>query len=218
LDWLNSRHTFSFGDYYDPAHMSFGSLRVINDDRVQPSAGFGMHPHRDMEIITYVLDGALEHRDSLGTGSIIPAGEVQRMTAGTGILHSEFNASPTDPVHFLQIWIVPEKRGLAPGYEQRAFPLQEKRGRLRLIASRDGRDESVRFNQDVDLFVTALAAGERVSHRLRSGRKAWVQVATGAVLLGDRLLETGDGAALEKEDGLVLTAKQPTELLVFDLE
>jgi quercetin 2,3-dioxygenase len=218
LDWLDSRHTFSFGDYYDPAHMSFGSLRVINDDRVQPSAGFGMHPHRDMEIITYVLSGALEHRDSLGTGSLIPAGEVQRMTAGTGILHSEFNASPTNPVHLLQIWILPEKRGLEPGYEQRAIALEEKRGRLRLTASRDGRGGSVHIHQDADVYVTALAAGERVSHRLRPGRKAWVQVATGEVLLGDRLLAQGDGAAVEKEAGLVLTGKQPAEVLVFDLE
>jgi redox-sensitive bicupin YhaK (pirin superfamily) len=217
LDWLKSYHTFSFGDYYDPAHMSFGPLRVINDDRVAPSAGFGTHPHRDMEIITYVLQGALEHRDSLGTGSAISAGEVQRMTAGSGILHSEFNASPTEPVHFLQIWILPEKRGLEPGYEQRAFPLEEKLGQLRLIASRDGRKDSLLLHQDADVYATVLEAGERVSHRLRHGRKAWVQVATGEVLLNDRLLQAGDGAALENEDGLVLTGKQPAGILVFDL-
>jgi redox-sensitive bicupin YhaK (pirin superfamily) len=217
LTWLDSRHTFSFGDYYDPAHLSFGALRVINDDRVAPSAGFGTHPHRDMEIITYVLQGALEHRDSLGTGSAISAGEVQRMTAGTGILHSEFNASPTEPVHLLQIWILPEKRGLEPGYEQRVIPLEEKRGQLRLIASRDGRKDSLLLHQDADVYATVLEAGERVSHRLRHGRKAWVQVATGEILLNDRLLQAGDGAALENEDGLVLTGKQPAGILVFDL-
>jgi redox-sensitive bicupin YhaK (pirin superfamily) len=217
LAWLDSRHTFSFGDYYDPAHMGFGTLRVINDDRVAPGAGFGTHPHRDMEIITYVLEGALEHRDSLGTGSVISAGDTQRMTAGTGILHSEFNASSTDPVHLLQIWILPENRGLEPGYEQRAIPLEEKRGRLRLIASHDGRDNSVLIHQDADVYASVLEAGERVSHRLRGGRKAWVQVATGEVLLGQQTLQSGDGAALEEEDGLVLTGKQSAEVLVFDL-
>jgi quercetin 2,3-dioxygenase len=217
LDWLDSRHSFSFGDHYDPAHMGFGALRVINDDRIAPESGFGAHPHRDMEILTYVLDGALEHRDSIGNGSSITAGEVQRMTAGTGILHSEFNRSPVDPVHMLQIWIVPEKRGLVPGYEQRRFTLEEKRGRLRLIASRDGRDGSVTLHQDVDLYAGVLEAGDRAGLPLRPGRRSWVQVARGEVRLGDQLLRAGDGAALQDEAAVDLTAIQPAEVLVFDL-
>ena len=217
LDWLDSRHSFSFGDYYDPAHMGFGALRVINDDRIAPKSGFGAHPHRDMEIVTYVLDGALEHRDSLGNGSSITAGEVQRMTAGTGIRHSEYNGSPVEPVHLLQIWILPEKRGLVPGYEQRRFSPEEKRGRLRLIASRDGRDGSVTIHQDVDLYAGLLDLGDRVTHVLRPGRRAWVQVARGQVRLGDSLLRPGDGAAIQEEAAVDLTATQPAEVLVFDL-
>jgi redox-sensitive bicupin YhaK (pirin superfamily) len=217
LDWLDSRHSFSFGDYYDPAHMGFGALRVINDDRIAPKSGFGAHPHRDMEIVTYVLDGALEHRDSLGNGSSITAGEVQRMTAGTGIRHSEYNGSPVEPVHLLQIWILPEKRGLVPGYEQRRFSPEEKRGRLRLIASRDGRDGSVTIHQDVDLYAGLLDLGDRVTHVLRPGRRAWVQVARGEMRLGDRLLRPGDGAAIQAEAAVDLTATQPAEVLVFDL-
>jgi redox-sensitive bicupin YhaK (pirin superfamily) len=217
LDWLDSRHTFSFGDYYDPAHMGFGSLRVINDDRIAPGAGFGRHPHRDMEILTYVLAGTLQHRDSLGTGSLIRPGDVQRMTAGTGILHSEYNHSPAEPVHLLQVWILPEERGLRPGYEQKTFPESERRGRLRLVASRDGRDGSVTVRQDVDLFAALLGPGDDVAHPLRRGRRAWVQVATGAVTLNGRPLQAGDGAEVEDEPALRLTADGPAEILLFDL-
>src|SRR5438067_2753920 len=163
LDWLDSRHTFSFSDYYDPEQMGFRSLRVINDDRVAPGGGFGTHGHRDMEILTYVLEGALEHRDSLGTGSVIRRGDLQRMSAGTGIRHSEFNPSPSEPVHFLQIWLLPERSGLRPGYEQKTFPDAEKRGRLRLVAARDGREGAVTIHQDVDLYAALLASGERVT-------------------------------------------------------
>src|SRR3954447_21276694 len=180
-DWLDSRHTFSFNDYYDPAYVQFRDLRVINDDKVAPAAGFGTHPHRDMEIITYVVRGALEHKDSLGTGSVIRPGDVQRMSAGTGIRHSEFNPSPTEPVHLLQIWIMPERRGLPPEYEQKAFPEAERRGRWRLVASHDGRDGSVTVHQDVDLYATILGPGESAARPLRPGRYAWVQVARGAV-------------------------------------
>ncbi len=217
LDWLDSRHTFSFGDYYDPAHMGFRALRVINDDRVAPGRGFGTHPHRDMEIVTYVLAGALEHEDSLGTGSVIRPGDVQRMTAGTGILHSEYNPSPAEPVHLLQIWLLPERRGLAPGYEQKHFALEERRGRLRLVAAPDGRDGSVVIRQDAELYAAVLQDGERVRHRLRPGRYAWVQVATGDVTLNGRPLAAGDGAAVSGEEGLELTAPRAAEVLVFDL-
>jgi redox-sensitive bicupin YhaK (pirin superfamily) len=197
--------------------MSFRSLRVLNDDRVAPGGGFGTHPHRDMEIITYVLAGSLEHCDSLGTGSVITPGEVQRMTAGTGILHSEYNPSPTAPAHFLQIWLTPERRGLAPGYEQRAFPQAERRGRLRRVAGRDGADGAVRVHQDVDLYAALLDPGQEVSHRLRPGRHAWVQVARGAVTLNGRPLTEGDGAAVSDEPGLRLAADEPAEVLLFDL-
>ena len=193
LGWLNSRHSFSFGQYYDPNFMGFGPLRVINEDRVQPGQGFDTHGHQDMEIISYVLDGALEHKDSLGNGSVIRPGDVQRMTAGTGVRHSEFNASDSDPVHFLQIWILPEQDGLKPGYEQQTFSDQERRGRLRLVGSRDGRDGSVTIHQDVDLYATVLADGQRVGHELAGGRRAWVQVARGSVKLNERQLYPGDG-------------------------
>src|SRR5436190_521504 len=183
IDWLDSRHSFSFNDYYDPRHMGFRSLRVINDDRVAPAAGFGAHPHRDMEIITYVLSGALEHRDSLGSGEVLRPGEVQRMTAGTGIRHSEFNPSETEPVHLLQIWLLPERTGLTPGYEQKAYPEAERRGRWRLVASPDGRDGSVTVHQDAAMSVTILDAGQTVMYELARGRHAWVQVARGAVTL-----------------------------------
>jgi redox-sensitive bicupin YhaK (pirin superfamily) len=216
-DWLDSRHTFSFGDYHDPRHMGFRALRVVNDDRVAPGGGFGTHAHRDMEIVTYVLDGALEHRDSLGTGSVIRPGDGQRMSAGTGIRHSEFNHSKTEPVRFLQIWILPERQGLAPGYEQRSFPVAEKRGRWRLIAARDGRQGAVTVHQDVDLYATRLEPGERVAHRLAPGRHAWLQVATGAVALGGRRLAEGDGAAASEEPALEVVAHEPAELLLFDL-
>jgi redox-sensitive bicupin YhaK (pirin superfamily) len=217
LDWLDSWHSFSFGDYYDPAHMGFRSLRVINDDRVAPGGGFGRHPHRDMEIVTYVLKGALEHHDSLGTGSVIRAGDVQRMSAGTGINHSEFNPSADQPVHFLQIWLLPGERGLRPGYEQRSAAELAGPGPLRLLASRDGRDGSVTVHQDVDLFAARLGPGDSVTHRLLPGRGAWVQVTRGAVELSGRRLRAGDGAAAEDEAELRLTGTEPAEALVFDL-
>ncbi|MBE9112406.1 pirin family protein [Nodosilinea sp. LEGE 07298] len=216
--WLDSRHTFSFGNYYNPNHMGFASLRVINEDKVLPSQGFGTHGHRDMEIVTYVLDGALEHKDSLGTGSIIRPGDVQRMSAGTGIRHSEFNASDTNPVHFLQIWILPETEGIDPGYEQISIAPADQQGQLRLVGSRDGRDGSVTIHQDVSLYTTALTPGDAVTHTLAPGRVAWVQVARGAVNLNGHDLTAGDGAAIRDLDTLSLTgAADETEVLVFDM-
>ena len=215
--WLDSRHTFSFADYHDPLHMGFRSLRVINDDRVSANSGFGSHPHRDMEIISYVLSGALGHKDSMGNGSTIRPGEVQRMSAGTGVVHSEWNDSKTEPVHFLQIWIVPEKRAIAPAYEQRSFEPHEQRDRLRLIASRDGRDGSVTMHQDAALYVTNLSADRSVRHELAPGRRAWVQVASGRVVLNGVDLGEGDGAAVSDEARLELRATEDAEVLVFDL-
>jgi redox-sensitive bicupin YhaK (pirin superfamily) len=206
--WLDSYHTFSFAEYYDPRHMGFRSLRVINEDRVQPGRGFGRHPHNDMEILSYVVEGALAHQDSTGTEEVLRPGEVQRMTAGTGIVHSEYNGSQTDPVHFLQIWILPEREGLEPGYEQRAFPDAEKRGRLRLVASRDGRDGSVTLHQDVSLFATLLDPGQSVTHRLQPKRHAWLQVIQGAVALNGQTLRAGDGAAVSEEEALEIQAQQ----------
>jgi hypothetical protein len=217
LNWLDSRHTFSFDRYYDPDFMGFRALRVINEDWVQPGQGFGTHPHRDMEIITYVLDGALEHRDSLGTGSVIHPGDGQRMTAGTGIRHSEYNHSSTEPVHLLQIWILPEQRGLEPGYEQKQFPIENKRGQWCLLASHDGRDGSVTVYQDVSLSVTILEPGEHISYSLKPDRHAWVQVARGAVTLNGAPFNQGDGAAISEEDRLEFSATEPAELLLFDL-
>src|SRR5271157_1626012 len=188
--WLDSKHSFSFGGYYDPRHMGFGPLRVLNEDRVAPGGGVHTHPQRDMEIITYVIEGGLAHRDSTGTSSVIRPGDVQRMSAGTGVRHSEYNASQTDPVRFLQIWIIPERQGLRPGYEQKTFAEAEKRGKLRLVGSRDGRDGSLTIHQDVDLYATALGRGERVSLALRAGRGVWVQVADELEhVLGVRLLD-----------------------------
>ena len=215
--WLTSRHTFSFSSYHDPRHMGFRALRVINDDWIAPGAGFDPHGHRDMEIVTYVLEGALEHNDSLGTGSVIRPGEVQRMSAGTGITHSEYNHSPTEPVHLLQIWIVPETAGLPPGYEQRDFPAAERRGRLRLVASRDGRDGSVTIHQDAALYAAVLEAGEAVSHGAKPGRHAWLHVARGAVDLNGHALEEGDGAAASDEERLDIAAREDAEILLFDL-
>jgi quercetin 2,3-dioxygenase len=217
IDWLDSHHSFSFGDYYDPQQHGFRSLRVLNDDVVAPGTGFGMHPHRDMEILTYVLEGALEHRDSLGTGSVIRPGDVQRMSAGTGIVHSEANPSASEPVHLLQIWLLPERAGIAPGYEQRAFSEEERRGRLRLLASRDGRDGALTIHQDAELYAMLLAAGESVTHRLRPGRHAWVQVAGGAVTLNGKPLRAGDGAAVSGEETVTLSASEGSEVLLFDL-
>ncbi|MEL6316026.1 MAG: pirin family protein [Pseudomonadota bacterium] len=215
--WLKSKHSFSFGSYYDPRHMGFGALRVINEDKVAPGAGFGEHPHQDMEILSYVLDGGLEHRDSLGNGSVIRPGDVQRLSAGTGLRHSEFNASQSDLVHFLQIWILPERRGLTPGYEQKAFGAEEKQGRLRLVGSRDGRDGSVTIHRDVDLYAALLAPGEAAEHALGADREAWVQIARGAVLLNGERLEAGDGAGIEGAGALRLEGAEDAELLLFDL-
>ena len=217
LDWLDSRHTFSFADYHDPRWMGFRDLRVINEDRVQPGRGFGTHAHRDMEIVTYVIEGELQHKDSMGNGSVIRPGDVQRMSAGTGVTHSEFNPSNVEPVHFLQIWILPERTGIPPGYEQHRFPADEKSGMLRLIASRDGRDGSVTVHQDVDLFAVVLDAGEGVTHALQHGRHAWIQVVAGAVALDGTALVPGDGAAVSEARSLTLVAREPAELLVFDL-
>lgn len=216
--WLDSRHTFSFGDYYDPNQMGFGPLRVINEDRVSPGKGFGTHGHRDMEIISYVLEGALEHKDSIGTGSVIRPGDVQVMSAGTGIRHSEFNHSQSEPVHFLQIWVVPDREGIAPRYEQKTFTNSDKRGRLRLVGSSDGREGSVVIHQDVELLAALLDSGEKVTHVLPTARKAWLQVVRGRVRMNDHELDTGDGAALEREPELTVTAKvDGTEILMFDL-
>jgi len=215
--WLESYHTFSFAEYYDPAHMSFRSLRVINDDVIAGGGGFGLHPHRDMEIITYVTQGALEHRDSLGTGSVLQPGDVQRMSAGTGIRHSEFNHSQTDPLSLLQIWIEPERAGLPPSYEENTIPDEEKRGRLRLVASRDGRDGSLTIHQDAALYATLLEPGQAVQHILQPGRHAWVQVIRGVVTLNGQKLAAGDGAAVSNETELQLAASEAAELLLFDL-
>src|SRR5512133_256804 len=215
--WLDTRHTFSFADYRDPDHMGFRALRVINEDRVKASQGFGTHGHRDMEILTYVLSGRLAHRDSMGTGSVIGPGEVQRMSAGTGVLHSEFNASDTDPVHFLQIWLLPERYGLPPGYEQRSFPDEERRGRLRLVASRDGAHGSVTVHQDVRVYACLLAAGDGADLALAEGRHAWVQVARGRARLNGQDLASGDGAAVTGERALRLEGVEAAEVLVFDL-
>jgi hypothetical protein len=215
--WLDTRHSFSFGHYHDPAHMGFRALRVINEDHVDPGAGFDPHPHRDMEILTYVLSGALEHQDSMGNGSVIRPGDVQRMTAGTGVVHSEQNASATEPVHLLQIWLLPARTGLAPGYEQKAFPEAERRGRLRPLASADGREGSVTVHQDVTLYSALLGAGESVRHALAPGRHAWVQVARGAVSVNGETVRAGDGVALSNERSLALEASEDAELLLFDL-
>ncbi|TBW39510.1 pirin family protein [Siculibacillus lacustris] len=215
--WLDSRHTFSFGHYYDPEHMGFGPLRVINDDRVAPGGGFPTHPHQDMEIVSYVLDGGLQHRDSLGTGSVIRPGDVQRMSAGTGIRHSEFNASGEEPVHFLQIWIIPEEEGIAPSYEQKAFAADDKRGKLRLVASPEGRDGSVTVHADVDLYATVLGAGEAVEHAIAAGRGAWIQVARGSVTFEGETLHEGDGVAISDAGSLRLEGIDDAEVLLFDM-
>jgi redox-sensitive bicupin YhaK (pirin superfamily) len=217
LGWLESAHTFSFNNYLDPQHMGFRQLRVINDDWVEPGEGFGMHAHRDMEIITYVLEGALEHRDSAGHGSVIRPGDVQRMSAGTGISHSEYNHSPTAPVHLLQIWILPAQRGLTPGYEQRSFAPEALQGQWAVIANREGRGGAVTVHQDVDLLVTRLDPGARAAYHLRSGRHAWVQVARGGVLLNEVALHAGDGAAVSGITTLEVVASEPAEVLLFDL-
>ena len=215
--WLDTYHTFSFADYYDPAHMGFGPLRVINEDRVEPGRGFGTHGHRDMEILTVVLDGALQHRDSLGNGSVIRPGDVQRMSAGTGVMHSEFNGSDKEPVHFLQIWIEPNVRGVSPSYEQKQFDAEEQRGRLRLLSSPDGRDNSVTIHQDARVYTAHLAAEDVVSHRLEPARRAYVHVARGAVALNGQPLEAGDGARIFDETTVNLSGLQESQVLLFDL-
>jgi redox-sensitive bicupin YhaK (pirin superfamily) len=217
LSWLDSRHTFSFGDYYDPQNTGFSNLRVINEDRVAAGAGFPTHSHRDMEIITYVLEGALAHKDSTGTSSVIHVGDVQRMSAGTGISHSEYNASQTEPVHFLQIWIIPAKTGLKPGYEQRSFDLQKKSGSWVLVAARDARDGAVEVHQDTELSLAVLFKGEELSYSLKPGRRAWLQVVRGKVTLNGSALDVSDGAAIHDEGLLDLTAMDDSELLLFDL-
>ncbi|QJR16117.1 pirin family protein [Usitatibacter palustris] len=216
--WLNSFHSFSFADYYDPAHMGFGSLRVINEDRVQPGKGFGTHGHRDMEIVSYVLEGALAHKDSMGNGSVIRPGDVQRMTAGTGVQHSEFNASDKEPVHFLQIWIEPSARGVKPGYEEKHFDAASKRGALRLIASNDGREGSVLIHQDASLYATILDGADTVEHKVAAGRRAYVHVIRGDVTVNGQPLSAGDAAKLGGNDTTVrLDNARQAEVLVFDL-
>jgi redox-sensitive bicupin YhaK (pirin superfamily) len=215
--WLDTHFTFSFADYFDPEYVQFRTLRVMNDDRVAGGGGFPMHPHRDMEIVTYVLEGALEHRDSMGNGSVIKPGDIQYMGAGTGVTHSEFNASKTDPVHLYQIWMTPDKRGHKPAYEQKNFTEGEKRGKLRLIASPDGREDSVKIRQDNELYATVLSAGDSVKHALGPDRHAYVQVARGSVKLNGKPLETGDGAAISAEKSVELTGVEDAEVLLFDL-
>lgn len=216
--WLDSRHTFSFGSYYDPAHMGFGHLRVINEDKVSPGQGFPTHSHRDMEIISYVVDGALEHKDSIGNGSIIRPGDVQRMSAGTGISHSEYNASKESSVHFLQIWVLPEKQGIEPGYEQTYFSPEEKQGKLRLVGSRDGRDGSITIHQNVNLYATQLTTGEQIDHTLEANRMAWLQVVRGSITLNGHTLSIGDGAAISDTENLTVQGESDdAEFLLFDM-
>ena len=215
--WLDTRHSFSFADYHDPEHTGYRSLRVINDDRVTPGAGFPTHAHRDMEIISYVVEGALEHRDSMGNGSVIRPGDIQRMTAGTGVRHSEFNPSDTEGGRFLQIWILPEKVGLEPGYEQKHFPEAQRRGRLRLAVSRDGREGSIKLHQDAEIYAGLLDDGDRVTHDLAAGRGAWIQVIRGRLRVGEHDLNEGDGAAFDDEASVSIVGVEQAELLLFDL-
>lgn len=217
LSWLDSRHTFSFDQYYDPNFVGFRQLRVINEDVVAPGKGFGTHPHRDMEILTFIIDGALEHRDSMGNGSVIRPGDVQRMSAGTGVTHSEFNPSKTDPVHLLQIWILPEKRGLKPSYEEHTFSAKELSNGLRLLASPKPSNGAVTIHQDVALYGARLAPGAQVTHQLDKDRHAWLQVARGRIRLNGQELQAGDGAAVEDEKRLDIMAETPAEVLLFDL-
>ena len=217
IDWLDTRYTFSFNNYHDPAHMGFRALRVINDDRIAPGAGFPTHGHKDMEILTYVLSGTLHHEDSLGNGSDIRSGELQRMSAGRGVRHSESNPSKAEPIHLLQIWIVPDRNGIAPEYEQKAFPPEETSHRLRPVATPDGRDGSLTIHADVELFLATLDPGQHVLHRLRPGRHAWLHVARGAVRLDEQALREGDGAAISDEEAIQIDGVEPAEILLFDL-
>ena len=215
--WLDAHHTFSFANYHDPQWMGFRSLRVINDDTIAGGGGFGTHPHRDMEIITYILSGALQHRDSMGHEAVLKAGDVQRISAGTGIAHSEFNYSPIEPVHLLQIWLYPERKGVKPAYAERSLGNGSAKQGLTLVASRDGRDGSMSIHQDADLWLARLGGGAGATHTLRPGRHAWVQVAEGEVTLNGQNLRAGDGAALSEETALTLSAGSPTQALLFDL-
>ncbi|MCC6272021.1 MAG: pirin family protein [Deltaproteobacteria bacterium] len=215
--WLNTYHSFSFGEYYDPHHMGFRDLRVLNEDRVQPGKGFPTHPHRDMEILTYVLEGALQHRDSMGNGSVIRPGEVQRMSAGTGVTHSEYNASNEEPVHFLQIWVLPRESGLPPGYEQKDFAAERKKGYWLLIASPNGHQGSVTVHQDVHVYASWIPPNEELFFQVKPDRHVWLQVARGEILLQDQLLKAGDGAALSQVPSVDLRGKRDAEVLLFDL-
>ncbi len=215
--WLNTYHTFSFADYQDPAHMGFRALRVINEDRVQPGQGFGTHGHRDMEIISYVLQGALAHKDSMGNGSVLRPGEFQRMSAGTGIRHSEFNPSPTEPAHFYQIWLLPERPGITPSYEQKSFAEEGRRGKLQLVAAPDGTGGALTIHQDARVYLATLQPGEEIAQPLPRGRHAWLQVLRGAVRVNDLLLQTSDGLAVSAEPVLTIVGQQPAEVMLFDL-
>lgn len=215
--WLKSKHTFSFADYHNPERMGFAKLRVVNEDWIQPSQGFGTHPHRDMEIVTYMIEGALEHKDSMGNGSVIRAGELQRMTAGTGVLHSEFNASPDDEAHLLQIWILPERNGLEPGYEQKLFPSEDKQNQWRLVGSRDGRDGSLTIHQDVSLLSTELDGSHELAYSFAGKRRGFMQVVSGEVEVGGDTLTAGDALATQDEDSLTVRATTKAELLLFDM-
>ena len=217
INWLDSYHTFSFGSFYDPRRMGFRTLRVINDDRVTPGAGFPPHSHRDMEIISYVLEGALEHKDSIGNGTVIYPGDAQIMSAGTGITHSEFNSSKVEPVHFLQIWIIPDKQNIQPRYEQHHFPLEERRGELRLIAAKDGRDGAVTIYQDIELYTSVLEAGDAITYRTKPNRYSWLQIAQGVASLNDESLQAGDGVQINGEEQITIATDTGTEILLFDL-
>ena len=215
--WLKAKHTFSFAEYYDPARIHFGSLRVINEDRIAPGQGFGTHPHRDMEIVTYIVSGSIEHKDSMGNGTVIRAGEIQRMTAGTGVLHSEFNHSRDEELHLLQIWILPERKALEPGYEQTLFPREDKLNRLRLVGSRDGRDGSLTIHQDVDLYASILEAGRTVALDDVGGRRIFVQVVSGELKVNGEVLGAGDGVQITQEEAVTLDARAESEFLLFNL-
>ena len=217
IGWLDSKHSFSFGNYQDPNHMGFGPLRVLNEDKVEPGAGFGRHPHSDMEIVSYVLDGGLEHKDSIGTGSIIKPGDIQRMSAGTGVTHSEYNASQTDPVHFLQIWFLPEQTGIKPSYDQRSIDREVTQNTFKLVMSSDGRDNTMLINQDVDFYVGRLDGAQPVQFKTEDGRIQWIQIARGATNLNDKTLRAGDGAAIREEDTLLFDNAADAEILLFDM-
>lgn len=216
-NWLNSRHSFSFGEYFDPEHMGVSLLRVINDDRITPGSGFPTHPHRNMEIVTYVLDGELEHKDSMGNGSVIRPGDVQRMSAGTGVTHSEFNHSQLNPGHFLQIWLLPQRQNVEPGYEQKNFPAEDKRGKLKLLVSPDGADGSISANTDARMFASIVDRGEQLEHTLEPRRLAYVHVASGTITVNDVVLQAGDAVTLSNESAVQLTSDDTGEVLLFDL-